>query len=200
MPRRGRRDRPAPSTSRTRPRGGRRPDGRRGSATFCSAVRDGSRLNAWKTKPTRSRRSSVSRRSRSARSSSVPPRRTDPEVGRSRPAAHCRRGRLARAGGPITAVRRCPRRRRQNGVEGRHRAVTRPVQRRRRSAAGTPRRPFIVFPSFGAGPRCRLADQHHETARDRPGAVRQGENEGGASHTPQTPTGPMAAPHARVLR
>jgi len=52
---------------------------------FCSAVSAGSRLNDWKTKPTRLRRSRVSARSDSPDSSAAPIL-TEPEVGVSRPA------------------------------------------------------------------------------------------------------------------
>src|ERR1700733_10685138 len=55
---------------------------------FCSAVGAGSRLNDWTTKPTRSRRSSVSCLSGSP-VSSVSPSRTDPDVAVSRPARQC---------------------------------------------------------------------------------------------------------------
>ena len=70
---------------------------------FCAAVSDGTRLNDWKTKPTRSRRSRLSASSpRLARSTS--PRWIEPEVGRSRPAAQCRNVLLPEPDGPITAV------------------------------------------------------------------------------------------------
>jgi hypothetical protein len=71
---------------------------------FCAAVRDGTRLNDWKTKPIRSRRSLLS-----ASSSSLPmsrsPRWIDPEVGRSRPAAQWRKVLFPDPEGPITAVK-----------------------------------------------------------------------------------------------
>ena len=61
-------------------RSARPPARRSGRAMFCATVSAGIRLKAWKTKPTRSRRSSVSRVSLSP-ASSTPPRRTMPEVG-----------------------------------------------------------------------------------------------------------------------
>jgi hypothetical protein len=60
-------------------------------------------LYDWKTKPMRSRRSRVSRRSLSP-VSSVPPTRTEPDVGRSSPAAHCSSVDLPEPDGPMTAV------------------------------------------------------------------------------------------------
>jgi hypothetical protein len=66
-------------------------------------VRKGSRLKAWKTKPMRSRRSLVSRDSLSP-VSVVPPTATEPEVGRSRPDAHCNSVDLPEPDGPMTAV------------------------------------------------------------------------------------------------
>ena len=70
---------------------------------FCAAVRDGTRLNDWKTKPMRSRRSLLNASSlRAPRSRS--PRWIDPEVGRSRPAAQWRNVLLPDPDGPITAV------------------------------------------------------------------------------------------------
>jgi hypothetical protein len=74
-----------------------------GSSTFCSTVRDGTRLNAWNTNPIRRRRSSVSAVS-PIPDSSVPPSRTDPDVGVSSPAAQCRNVLLPEPDGPITAV------------------------------------------------------------------------------------------------
>ena len=76
---------------------------RSGSSMFCATVSAGSRLNAWKTKPTRSRRSSVRRASPSS-PSATPPSRTMPSVGRSRPAAMCRNVLLPEPDGPMTAV------------------------------------------------------------------------------------------------
>src|SRR5690606_16699713 len=93
------------STSAARPPGTwRRPASRIGSRTFCSTVSDGSRLNDWKTKPRRLRRSSVSSFSFMP-VISVPPRRTDPADGRSSPAAHCRKVDLPDPDGPMTAVK-----------------------------------------------------------------------------------------------
>ncbi len=91
------------STSRTSARAGRRPASRSGRATFCSALSEGSRLNAWKTKPIRVRRSKVSFRSLRP-VSSVSPRNTWPPVGRSRPAVHWSRVDLPEPDGPMTAV------------------------------------------------------------------------------------------------
>jgi hypothetical protein len=72
---------------------------------FSSAVRTGSRLNDWKTKPTFSRRSAVSRRS-SSDSSVTPSSATEPDVGRSSPASTCISVDLPDPDGPITAVNR----------------------------------------------------------------------------------------------
>src|SRR5690349_19439801 len=70
---------------------------------FCSAVRVGSRLNAWKTNPMRSRRSTV--RSRSFRPvSSTPAIRIEPDVAVSRPASKCIRVDLPEPDGPTIAV------------------------------------------------------------------------------------------------
>ena len=72
---------------------------------FCFAVSAGSRLNDWKTKPIRSRRSTVSLGSCS-RLMSVSPRHTDRRrSGWSRPAAQCRKVLLPEPDGPITAVK-----------------------------------------------------------------------------------------------
>ncbi len=92
------------STSAVRRRSAHRPASRSDRATFSSTVSDGSRLNAWKTKPRRSRRSAVSRSAR-IRVTSVPPMRTVPPVGRSRPAAHRRRVDFPEPAGPVTAVK-----------------------------------------------------------------------------------------------
>ena len=70
---------------------------------FCSAVSVGTRLKAWNTKPTRSRR----RRVRAVSSSpviSVPPIRTEPEVGASNPARQCMSVDLPDPEGPMIAV------------------------------------------------------------------------------------------------
>ena len=76
-----------------------------GSRMFSSAVRVGMRLKAWKTKPMRSRRSSV--RSLSLRPPiSVSPTKTCPAVGASSPAAQCIRVDLPDPDGPMTAVNR----------------------------------------------------------------------------------------------
>jgi hypothetical protein len=90
--------------SRTSPLAGRRPASRNGSATFSSAVSDGSKLNDWKTKPIRSRRSLVSFASLSP-PSACPASRISPDVGRSSPAAHCSKVLLPEPDGPITAVK-----------------------------------------------------------------------------------------------
>ncbi len=55
---------------------------------FCSAVSIGSRLNAWKTKPTRLRRVGVIARS-DMRFGSVSARKTRPDAGVSSPATQC---------------------------------------------------------------------------------------------------------------
>ena len=70
---------------------------------FCAAVSDGSRLNDWNTNPTRWRRKRASRRSPMP-VSSVPPIRTEPRSGRSRPAAHCSSVVLPDPEGPMIAV------------------------------------------------------------------------------------------------
>jgi hypothetical protein len=74
-----------------------------GSVMFSSAVRTGSRLNAWKMKPIFSRRRSVSRLSSSVVSSmsSIV---TDPDVGRSRPARQCINVDLPEPDGPMIEV------------------------------------------------------------------------------------------------
>ena len=78
-----------------------------GSTRFSSAVRTGSRLKNWKTKPSLSRRSLV--RSPSSRAViSSPSRVTVPEVGLSRPARMCIRVDLPDPDGPMIAVK-CPR-------------------------------------------------------------------------------------------
>ena len=70
---------------------------------FCATVSDGIRLKAWKTKPIRSRRRIVRRRSLSC-VSSVSPSVTVPDVGRSSPAATCRNVLLPDPDGPMIAV------------------------------------------------------------------------------------------------
>ena len=84
---------------------GLRPAMRIGSTMFSAAVSVGSRLNDWKMKPIRSRRSSVRRLSRSE-VISVSPRYTSPEVGRSRPASTCSSVDLPEPEGPMIAVKR----------------------------------------------------------------------------------------------
>ena len=89
---------------------------------FCSTVSDGSRLNAWKTKPMRSRRSAV--RFASLRPpTSTPPSRTAPDVGESRPAAQCRNVLLPEPDGPMTAVKLPPAMPSGHGVERDDRAL-----------------------------------------------------------------------------
>ena len=73
----------------------RRPSRRNGKAMFWATVSEGSRLNAWKTKPMRSRRRIVSRRSLS-RPRSMSPNVTWPVVGRSSPGGHVQERALAR--------------------------------------------------------------------------------------------------------
>ena len=90
--------RPTRRAPRGRPRDSRRPASREGSATFCAAVSAASRLNALKTKPTRSRRMRASARSlEPPRSSS--PRERDP-TGPIEPGRGLQQGRLAGAGRP----------------------------------------------------------------------------------------------------
>lgn len=72
---------------------------------FSATVSVGTRLNAWKTKPTRSRRRRVSRRSSSVLNS-VSPMKAAPEVRVSRPAAQCIRVDLPEPEGPMIAVKR----------------------------------------------------------------------------------------------
>src|SRR5438067_3106158 len=71
---------------------------------FWATVSVGIRLNAWNTKPTRLRRRIVSRRSPSLMRSTSP-RATEPEVGRSRPAATCRNVLFPDPDGPMIAVK-----------------------------------------------------------------------------------------------
>ena len=101
--RRGPRARPRPAPPRTCWRLSCGPASRDGSATFCAAVSAPSRLKDWKTKPSRSRRSRASALSPSAETS-VSPRCTRPEVGRSSPAADCSSVDLPDPEGPMTAV------------------------------------------------------------------------------------------------
>jgi hypothetical protein len=70
---------------------------------FCSAVRAGSRLNDWKTKPTWSRRNKVSARS-DRPLSSVSPMRTEPDVTVSSPARQCISVDLPDPDGPMMAA------------------------------------------------------------------------------------------------
>jgi hypothetical protein len=72
---------------------------------FSAAVRVGSRLNDWNTKPSRSRRSWVSWRSLSLLRSTSP-RTIRPAVSESSPAMQCRSVDLPDPDGPITAVKR----------------------------------------------------------------------------------------------
>ena len=72
---------------------------------FSATVRVGRRLKAWKTKPMRSRRSRVSRRS-SRVLRSVSPMRAEPEVSVSSPAAQCISVDLPEPEGPMIAVKR----------------------------------------------------------------------------------------------
>ena len=70
---------------------------------FSAAVSVGTRLNAWKTNPTLSRRSAVSCFSlRDVRSTS--PMKTEPPVGVSSPATQCSRVDLPEPDGPMIAV------------------------------------------------------------------------------------------------
>ena len=64
----------------------------------------GTRLSAWKTNPTRSRRNTESFL-RLSRVTSVPPIRTLPAVGLSSPAAHCSSVDFPHPDNPMTAVR-----------------------------------------------------------------------------------------------
>ena len=74
-----------------------------GSRMFSSAVRVGTRLNAWKTNPIWSRRSRVSSLSLS-RDRSVSPMNTEPLVALSKAAQQCINVDLPEPDGPITAV------------------------------------------------------------------------------------------------
>ena len=82
---------------------GRSPPILSGSVMFSSAVRTGSRLNVWKTKPIAWRRISVRSWSESE-SSRVPASSTQPAVGRSSPARMCIRVDLPEPDGPMIAV------------------------------------------------------------------------------------------------
>ena len=82
---------------------GLRPAMSMGSVMFSSALSVGTRLNAWKTKPIRSRRSWVSRLSSSA-VRSVSPMCTVPDVAVSRPATQCISVDLPEPDGPMIAV------------------------------------------------------------------------------------------------
>ena len=70
---------------------------------FSSAVSVGSRLNDWKTNPSRSRRRIVRSRSESE-ARSVAPMNTWPDVSVSRPARQCIRVDLPEPDGPMIAV------------------------------------------------------------------------------------------------
>ena len=76
-----------------------------GRVMFSAAVRVGTRLNDWKTKPSRSRRSRVSWRSFSEETS-TPATRTEPDVNRSSPAMQCISVDLPDPEGPMMAVNR----------------------------------------------------------------------------------------------
>ena len=82
---------------------GLRPASSIGSVMFCAAVSCGSRLNDWKTKPIRSRRTLVSTWSDCA-VRSVPPSSACPLVAVSRPARQCIRVDLPEPDGPMIAV------------------------------------------------------------------------------------------------
>ena len=84
---------------------GLRPASRIGSVMFSTAVSVGIRLNAWKMKPTRSRRSCVSFLSLSGLRS-VSPIHTEPLVSVSRPASVCMSVDLPEPDGPMIAVKR----------------------------------------------------------------------------------------------
>ena len=92
----GRRGRRSSTTLSSHAWSGLRPASVSGSVMFSSAVSVGTRLNAWKTKPMRSRRSRVSCLSSSVLRS-VSPMNTCPDVSVSRPARQCMQRRLARA-------------------------------------------------------------------------------------------------------
>ena len=70
---------------------------------FSSAESTGTRLKAWKTNPSRSRRSRVSPRS-SRLASSAPSTTTEPAVGRSSPASSCMSVDLPEPEGPMMAA------------------------------------------------------------------------------------------------
>ena len=75
-----------------------------GSVMFSAAARTGSRLNDWNTKPTRSRRSRVSRLSGIPLISSAPIQ-ARPPVTESSPAMQCISVDLPEPDGPITEVK-----------------------------------------------------------------------------------------------
>jgi hypothetical protein len=82
---------------------GLRPASDSGSTMFSRALSVGTRLNAWNTKPMRSRRNNVSSSSdRAPRSWS--PMKTWPEVSESRPAMQCMSVDLPEPDGPMIAV------------------------------------------------------------------------------------------------
>lgn len=115
-------------------------------------------MNAWKTNPTRSRRSSASRRSGS-REISVPPHQTEPRVGRSIPARQCSRVVLPEPEGPITAVNVPAARATDTPRSARTAAVPRPYSRCRSSARAAIPVPVSVvvsaMPSSSAAPERR---------------------------------------------
>ena len=127
-----------------------------GSVMFSAAVSVGTRLNAWKTKPTRSRRSSVSRLSPSVMS--VSPMNTVPVVGASRPAMQCRSVDFPDPDGPMIASTPAarsrvtpraprPRRRRRRNLAQRFRSRGRLRGRGRGHASDPPS--FVGVPGAG---------------------------------------------------
>ena len=101
-PRRGRRP-TASTTWSNHARSGLRPARLSGSRMFSSALRVGTRLKDWKTKPTRSRRRVVRSLSLSL-PSEVPSTTASPEVGVSSAARQCMRVDLPEPEGPMMAV------------------------------------------------------------------------------------------------
>ena len=83
---------------------GSRPAMSSGSRMFSTAVRVGTRLKAWKMKPTRSRRTMVICFSDSPLNSTSPIH-VSPDVSRSRPAMHCISVDLPDPEGPMIAVK-----------------------------------------------------------------------------------------------
>ena len=141
----------------TAPAAGLRPARRSGNATFCAAVSAGMRLNAWKTKPTRSRRSRVSDLSDS------PPRwmpsiSTSPEVTRSSPAAQCSSVDLPDPDGPITAVNvPCGMR---TSTPSRAATVRSPAPYVRRTARSSTAGPLLVIVMAASQPAGRPRHSH----------------------------------------